>query len=103
LTIVFIDAPNASIEDLRMIASTLAQKQPGFYFMQSSCNTRSVFYAMISPDFAHLVDIQQFSTWLNSQGLRGGVSNNSIQGAGEKYNSHLGDAIKRWLQKKQAL
>jgi len=43
--------------------------------------------------------MKQFATWLNTQGLRGGVVKNSIQGGGGKYNSQLGDDIKKWLQR----
>ena len=58
-----------------------------------------MFYAAVSKDFTDIVDMKQFSTWLGTtQGLRGGVSKNSIQGGGQTYNPQLGDAIKQWLE-----
>src|SRR3990172_9212923 len=90
-----VNIPGASVEDMRMIATTLDQKKPGFYFISSSADHQTTFYAAVSQSFAHAVDMKQFGSWLQTQGLRGGGSKNSIQGGGEKYNPQLGVAIKQ--------
>ncbi len=97
-----VNIPTISVEDMRMIATTLEQKLPGFYVIMSSAdNARTKFYAVLSPAYADAVDMKAFSAWLSSaQGLRGGVAKNSIQGGGEKYNPQLGSDIKKWLQAK---
>src|SRR5579863_1018240 len=90
---------DSGVEDLRMIATMLEQKLPGFYFVMSThSDQQTMFYALISPAFVHVVDMKQFSAWLSStQGLRGGGSKNSIQGGGKMHNLQLGSTIKRWL------
>lgn len=95
-----IDVPGIAVEDMRMIVAKFEQKLPGFYFVTSSSDHQVMFYGAVSPVFAHIVDMKQFSAWLSTHGLRGGVAKNSIQGGGATYNPQFGDAIKQWLQTK---
>jgi alanyl-tRNA synthetase len=97
-----INIPDATVENLRTIATMLEQKLPGFYCMISSVEKQhTMFYAAVSPVFADVVDMKSFSAWLSStQGLRGGGVKNSIQGSGEKYNPLLASSIKQWLTQK---
>jgi alanyl-tRNA synthetase len=96
-----INIPDLTVEDMRTIANQFEQKLPGFYIVTSADHTNVKFYAIVSSSFTDVVDMKIFSTWLSStQGLRGGVAKNSIQGGGEKYNPHLGSDIKKWLQEK---
>lgn len=92
-----IDVANITVEDIRMIVHQFEQKLPGFYFVTSSSDHQTMFYTAVSPAFANRIDMKQFSSWLSTQGLRGGVVKNSIQGGGGKYNPQLGDAIKQWV------
>ncbi len=87
-------------EDMRMLVAQFDQKQPGLYFIYNHGTTHEPvsFYTAISSQFAHAVDMKQFASWLQTQGLRGGGSKNSIQGGGEKFNPQLGDMIKEWLK-----
>ncbi len=94
-----------SAEDMRTMVSLLEQKQPGFYFVYTIVDKYMVdqgvlFYTAVSPEFAQAVDMKQFGAWLQTQGLRGGGSKNSIQGGGEKFNPQLGAAIKQWIQER---
>ena len=99
LPFLFVHLPHASAEELRTIATMLEQHKPGFYFVISSADNQSLFYAVISPQYTHAIDIKEFSLWLkNNHNLRGGGQKNSLQGNGEKYNPQLIDAIKKWLQ-----
>lgn len=96
-----LNIPDIVVEDMRVIAALFEQKLPGFYFITSSSGQQTMFYALVSSTFIHNIDMKQFSAWLGSaQGLRGGVSKNSIQGGGTTYNPQLGSAIKQWLQVK---
>ena len=96
----FLNIPDITVEDMRMIVHQFEQKLPGFYFVTSSSNHQTMFYTAVSQKFTHIIDMKQFSTWLSSQGLRGGVVKNSIQGGGGKDNPQLGHAIKQWLKEK---
>jgi len=89
-----------SVEDMRTLVGLLEKKQPGFYFVYShGLATDPVqFYSAVSSEFTHVVDMKKFASWLQTQGLRGGGSKNSIQGGGEKFNSQLCVAIKEWIQ-----
>ncbi|HLJ31815.1 MAG TPA: alanine--tRNA ligase [Candidatus Babeliales bacterium] len=95
----YINIPHVAVEDLRLIGTQLEQKLPGFYFISSTSGNQTMFYGIVSAQFATVVDMKQFSSWLNAQGLRGGISKNSIQGGGELSNQHFGQAIKQWLTK----
>ena len=87
-----------SLEDMRLMVSLLEQKQPGFYFIYNLVNNRVSFYAAVSSEFAHLIDMKQFGTWLQTKGLRGGITKNSIQGGGNTFDPQLNTEIKEWVQ-----
>jgi len=89
-----------SVEEMRMLATQLEQKQPGLYFIYNhgTIHEPVSFYAIMSSQFTQVIDMKQFASWLQTQGLRGGGSKNSIQGGGEKFNPQLGDVIKEWIQ-----
>ncbi len=95
-----INIPGLSVEDMRLIVQQFEQKLPGFYFVTSSSGHQTMFYTAVSQTYAHIIDMKQFAVWLSSQGLRGGVAKNSIQGGGEKYNPQLSIDIKQWLHVK---
>lgn len=92
-----------SVEDMRALVTMLEQKQPGFYFVYNHGLPQEPvsFYAAVSSQFAAAIDMKQFGAWLQTQGLRGGGSKNSIQGGGEKFNPQLGATIKQWIQTTQ--
>jgi alanyl-tRNA synthetase len=95
-----INIPGLSVEDMRLIVQQFEQKLPGFYFVTSSSGHQTMFYTAVSQTYTHIIDMKQFAVWLSSQGLRGGVAKNSIQGGGEKYNPQLSIDIKQWLHVK---
>jgi alanyl-tRNA synthetase len=91
---------NVSNEDLREMATELSQQQPGFYFLLSSIDNRCIFLANLSGEFLNKLDLKQFATWLKDKhDLHGGSTKNSVRGGGEKFEAHLGDRIKGWLEK----
>ncbi|HSC25602.1 MAG TPA: alanine--tRNA ligase [Candidatus Babeliales bacterium] len=97
----YLIVPDASGEDMRLIATMLEQKLAGCYFIVNSYDNHVTFYAVVSAEFINTVDMKQFLAWLsNTQGLRCGGSKNSIQGGGILRDKQLKDAIKQWLQNK---
>lgn len=86
-------------DDLKELANALQQKQPGFYFMISATDDKSNFVMTVDPKFASTLNLKDFGTWLKDEhGLRGGVSQNSIQGGGGKFGANLQEAIFGWLR-----
>lgn len=88
-----------TLEEMRTMVTLLEQKQQGFYFVYNSSNNQTVFYALVSHQFLSTFDLKNFSIWLQSYGLRGGISKNSIQGGGQSYHPSFDAEIKKWLQK----
>lgn len=88
-----------SVDDMRVLVRLLEQKQPGFYLIYNHgmLHEPVSFYAAVSSQFASVIDMKQLSAWLQTRGLRGGVSKNSIQGGGEKFDPQLGAALKEWI------
>ncbi|MDP3889284.1 MAG: alanine--tRNA ligase-related protein, partial [bacterium] len=87
-------------EQLREIANTLAQKQPGFYFVISSHDNRSIFLGHLSAQFITYLNLKNFASWLKEKhSLQSGISNNTIQGGGGKFDPNLGEQMKEWLIK----
>ncbi len=94
----FVHMPNATQEELRTITTTLEKKQPGFYFAISSFDHQTLFYGLLSAEYATTIDIKAFSSWLKGKhNLRGGGVHNSIQGGGGEYNPQLQHDIKQWI------
>jgi len=64
-------------DELKEIANSLQQKQPGFYFVISATDDKSNFVITLDPKFASSLDLKNFGSWLkDTLGLRGGVSQN---------------------------
>jgi len=96
----FLSIDDMTQNDLREIGNNLVSKNPGFYFLISSANGRSMFVSMVSEQFANQVNLKNFAEWLKDEhGLRGGVKKNTLQGGGGKFDTNLKDAIKAWLKK----
>jgi alanyl-tRNA synthetase len=95
----FLPIADATVDELRMIVTTLEKKQSGLYFAIGHSSNQTLFYTILSPEFAHVIDMKAFGEWLKERyGLRGGGMNNSIQGGGGAYDNNLGHAIKQWVE-----
>jgi alanyl-tRNA synthetase len=95
----FVHIPNATQDELRMVTTTLEKKQPGFYFVISSFDHQTLFTTLLSPEYAAIIDMNVFSSWLREKhGLRGGGMQNSLQGGGGMYNPQLQHDIKQWVE-----
>jgi alanyl-tRNA synthetase len=99
---IFLALRDASIENMREIATSLNNKQPGFYFIVSTADSKALFLCSASSEIANSLNMQNFSTWLkDSHGLRGGGSKNLLQGGGAKIDASLDEDIKAWIAKNQ--
>lgn len=100
VSFLFVEKNDMPIEDMRNLVALLEQKNPGFYFIYNHGQPHEPvsFYTAISSQLSQLIDMKQFAVWLQTQGLRGGIAKNSIQGGGEKYNSDMAQVIKQWLK-----
>ncbi len=95
----FINTPQSTPDELRMITTTLEKKQPGFYFVVSSTDNQTFFSTIVSPEYATIINMKTFSAWLKDKhGLRGGSQGDSLQGGGGTYNTQLGNDIKQWIE-----
>ena len=74
-------------------------QKPGFYFLISTTDNRSLFYSTIASEFAKQVNVRNFSGWLKDKfNLHGGIQKgNILQGGGNEFNPNLKDAIKTWM------
>lgn len=99
----FLALNDLSIEDMRDIATNLSSKQPGFYFVASTTDSKALFLCSANPEIANIVNMQNFGTWLkDAHGLRGGGSKNLLQGGGAKIEANLGDAVTLWIAENQS-
>ncbi|MCX5922379.1 MAG: alanine--tRNA ligase [Candidatus Dependentiae bacterium] len=98
----FLTLKDFAAEDLRDVASHLGNKKPGFYFLISTIDDRITFLCTLSSEFASMVNLKDFATWLkDNHQLRGGGNTNSLQGGGVKFDSNLETAISEWLSHNQ--
>lgn len=88
-----------SHEELRDIATQLAYKKAGIYFLVSEDeNNRALFLAYIAAPIADRIKIDALSAWLKDEhGLRGGGSKLMIQGGAPSIDARLKDALASWL------
>jgi alanyl-tRNA synthetase len=95
-----INIKNSSSEELRDISQSLAEKQPGFYFLISSIGDRSIFLGHLSSEFSDRLNLKNFGAWLKDEhALRGGGAKNTIQGGGGNFDAKIDESIKSWLNK----
>lgn len=99
LPFLFLALENFAHDDIKEISRRLMQKKPGFYFVISSTNGKSVFLCSLGKQFANRVNLKEFSTMLKDEhGLRGGGSPTALQGGGGKFDAKLEASIVDWLQ-----
>lgn len=86
-------------DELKEVATALQQKQPGFYFVISATDDKSNFVVSMDAKLSNAVNLKNFGAWLKDEhGLRGGISQNSIQGGGGKFDANLQGAVLEWLR-----
>lgn len=96
----YIDVPGLSAKELRDLAQELVTQKPGFYIVVSSTDTNTIFTALIAEKYANYIDLQEFVTWLNTLGIRGGRAGTAIQGGAQKIPEDFEKKIVEWGTKR---
>lgn len=96
----YLELETMTPQELRSIAQQLALQQEGFYFLISTYNGKSFFYALVTPKFQKSVDLNGLADWLKQEhDLKGGVSKHQLQGVGQQTRNNLLKSIVRLLSK----
>ncbi len=94
----FLHLENQSIDDLREIGTQLQTHKQGFYFLVSSEEGTSNFYATVAPSYEAHVNTKDFGVWLKTvAGLTGGGKPGTLQGGGPRVGKQLEQQIKDYL------
>lgn len=97
----FVSLQDYAADQLKEIAQLLLAKKAGFYFLYSTTDQQSSFFAIMAPEFAKKISIKVLNSWLNSTfGLRGGGKETSLQGGGDyREPVKLEKELKEWIKK----
>lgn len=88
---------DASNEELKDLATQLAHKKPGFYFLTSVTDGKETFIASLASAIKN-VDLKKFAEFLKEKhGIRGGGSGTLLQGGAQQFNNTLKEDIQKWL------
>ena len=95
----FLSIEDMNHSELRDITMQLAKEQPGFYFLTSNQNGRTLFYTYCPKQFHTVINISLFADWLKKKyGLKGGIGDDQIQGGGPPFDIHLKNNIIQWIR-----
>ncbi len=95
----FLDINDFNVSDLKDIVLSLQQNKPGFYFVISNVDGKSVFVTSLAKQYTNKINLKDFSSWLAKENnLVGGGSDTQIQGGGPLVNASLQSKIKKWLE-----
>ena len=88
---------DATSEELKDLASQMASKKPGFYFLNTIADGKGTFLAFLSPNLKN-IDLKKFAEFLKEKhGIRGGGSGTILQGGAQHFDKTLKEDIKQWL------
>ncbi|GMU19028.1 MAG: alanine--tRNA ligase [Candidatus Babeliales bacterium] len=88
---------DASNEELKDLATQLAHKKPGFYFLISLTEGKGTFVAYRASVIKN-VDLKKFAEFLKEKhGIRGGGSGTLLQGGAQQFDNTLKEDIQKWL------
>jgi len=91
---------NYSHDEIKEISNLLMQKKPGFYFIVSNNNGKSIFLATIAKEFAARFNIKDFAKHIKeTHNLRGGGSTTTIQGGGPTVTAKLAEDTTNFIEK----
>ncbi len=89
---------DATNEELKELATQLASKKPGFYFLTSITDGKGIFLALLAPTIKN-VDLRGLATFLKEKyGIRGGGSATLLQGGAPHFETQLSKELRQWLQ-----
>lgn len=88
---------DATNEELKDLATQLATKKPGLYFLTSVTEGKGIFFAFLSPNIKN-IDLKKFAEFLKDKHrIRGGGSGTLLQGGAQHFDKTLKEDIKQWL------
>lgn len=89
---------DASNEELKEIAQNLSAKKPGFYFLSSASDGKSIFVAFADPSLKQL-DLKKIAVYLkDTHNIRGGGSAHILQGGAQQLPASLKEALKKLIK-----
>ncbi len=95
----FVNIKNAHHDALKDIISCLQDKRPGFYFVTSTLDDRSLFMAGLASKYEKHLNLKNLATWLKENyNLRGGGSKTMLQGGGGKFDPKLKNSLIEWIK-----
>ncbi len=99
----YLELEDLSNEELKNICTSIEQKNPGFYFLISKNSqepTHVSFLGYLSKEFTNTINFKEFGNFLKDKlKLRGGGSQNLIQGGGILQNNTAKE-IENWITNK---
>jgi len=94
----FLSLNDYTNDEMRTIINTLSKKTPGFYFIISSTNGKTIFISTVSKEFSAQINMKKFALHLKeNHNLRGGGAA-IIQGGGPKTDKNLEKSIIKWIE-----
>ncbi len=92
--------PDQTALELKEIVNSLAVNADAFYFLVSGDQTKTVYYALLSPKVKDALNLTALSLWLKANfSLSGGVKAPALQGGGPWIDvQKLDQALQEWLK-----
>lgn len=85
-------------EDLKDIAQLLLAKKTGFYCLVTTTPEKTFYVATLSKDLVTKISLKNLAEWFQKKyNLKGGGSQESIQGGGLPLGSNIAPQIMEWL------
>lgn len=92
----YINISQAENDELKEISEQLTNKKPALYFLYAQKENKVNYF--ISWPAQYKIDTKELSKWLQSQGLKGGGSGNTITGGAQVLDAALADNLKNWIK-----
>ena len=94
----YLELEDVSNDELRHIAESLAQHQPGFYVMIGKQSTEKRFSFVVYAHPSSGVDVKAFGAWLKTTfDLKGGGNPPVIQGGGVSVPENFKAHVEAWV------
>jgi len=99
LPFLFLSINDFGVSELKDIVYDLQKNKPGFYFVVSNLEDKSVFVTSLAKQYSNKINLKDFSSWLTKENnLVGGGSDTQIQGGGPLVDTSLQHKIKKWFE-----
>jgi len=100
----FIALKDQAPDALRQVIKQLQAKQPGFYFVISETEDKTVFVCEAHKQFADKLNLQKLASQLKEKfGMRGGGNKTNLQGGMAKFDPKLKSFVVEWIENPSSL